>query len=485
MIIKTRSVSCFLSMSVLSLLATVGLADGAQAPPDRSDIKTEDTWNLQDMYASQDAWKTHRDAIEALVGELAARRGTAGESPEQLLAVLQLHDRINAELDKLYAYASMNFDQDMRQPSEQAIRDRARSLVAEYAESRAWLEPELTGLPREKVDAWLERDDLAVYRHFFDNLFRRSKHILSPREEELLAMASKTSSASANTFRLLTNTELQRNTIKDSDGKNVIVTDAVYYDLISSKDRRVRKDVYLALHRSYMDVKSSLASTLEGAAQRDWFYAKARGYNSSLEAALDQENLPVGVYHNLIDTINKHLPLLHRYTALRKKVLELDEVHPYDLYVSLVDAPEQRYTYERARQLIIESLEPIGKEYVDALKVGFDSRWVDVYENKGKRSGAYCSGAYLVHPYVLLNFKGNYDGVSTVAHEMGHAMQSHFANTTQPPVYADYPMFTAEVASTAAEIVFNSRSGPTCKTRPPGLAIGSQPVAAKFFLAQV
>ncbi len=315
----------------------------------------------------------------------------------------------------------------------------------------------MTGLPREKLDSWLRTDKLGLYQHYFDNLFRLQKHILPPRDEELLAMSSKATGASATTFGMLTNTELRYRTIKDADGNDIKVTVPVYYDLIYSKDRRVRRAVYLALHESYLDVKNTLASTLAGAMQRDWFYAKARGYDSSLQAALDEENLPTEVYHNLVDTINKNLPLLHRYTALRKKILKVDELHPYDLYVSLVDAPEKRYTYEDGVKLVETNLEPMGTEYVDALKHGFQSRWIDIFENKGKRSGAYCGGPYLVHPYVLLNFKGNYNGVSTMAHEMGHAMQSYFANSTQPPVYGEYPMFTAEVASTAAEIIFKQQ----------------------------
>ena len=439
------------------LANAITLAQDGGAPPERSEIGTKYKWNLGDMYPSAQARDRDYQQIEAMINRLAALKGTTGQGPDNLLKVLQLNDRLGVKLDKLYTYASHEFDQDMRQSKQQAARDRARTLVAKYLEGRAWLDPELTNLPEAKLKAWLDRDDLRVYRHYFDDLRRMRKHILSPREEELLAMASKPTGASANTFGLLTNTELKYRTIKDADGNDVTVTVPAYYDLIYSKDRRVRRDVYLALHGSYLDVKNTLASTLEGAAQRDWFYAKARGYNSSLEAAMDQENLPVAVYHNLIDTVNKNLPLLHRYTALRKKILKLDEVHPYDLYVSLVDAPEKRYTYEEAVKLIVKNLAPMGAEYVDALKSGFNSRWIDVYENKGKRSGAYCGGTYSVHPYVLLNFKGNYSGVSTVAHEMGHAMQSYFANTTQPPVYRDYPMFTAEVASTAAEIIFKQQ----------------------------
>ncbi len=447
----------FAAIHAALLLPALSLAQDAGGPPDRSEIAEKYTWNLTDMYLSDEAWQEDYQAIEAMIEQFAALKGTAGQSPDQLLKVLELQDQLNVRIDKLYSYASLKFDQDMRQAKNQAMRDRARTLAVKYGEARAWVEPELTGLPSDQLEQWLRTDELGLYRHYFDNLLRKRQHILPPREEELLAMAAKAAGASGNTFGLLTNTELRYRTIKDSEGNELTVTVPAYYDLIYSKDRRVRRDAYLAMHESYLDIKSTLASTLEGAMQRDWFYARARGYESSLEAALDDENLPTAVYYNLIETVNKNLPLLHRYTALRKKILELDEVHPYDLYVSLVDVPEQRYTFEEAVALIEKSLTPMGPEYLNALRQGFQARWIDVFENKGKRSGAYCGGPYLVHPYVLLNYTGNYSGVSTMAHEMGHAMQSYFANTTQPPVYGDYPMFTAEVASTAAEIVFKQQ----------------------------
>lgn len=334
-----ETVRCCAAALILLSVVAGSLAQESGAPPERSEIPTEFKWNLADMYASQEAWDEHYQQIEELVGQLAALKGTASDGPEQLLKILQLKDQLNSQLDKLYAFASHQFDEDMRQAGNQAVRDRARTLVAKYSEASSWLDPELTQLPKDKLNVWLQRDDLRLYQHYFDNLLRLQKHILSSGEEELLAMASKAAGSSANTFGLLTNTELKYRTIKDSEGDDLTVTVPVFYDLIYSKDRRLRRDVYLALHQSYLDVKSSLASTLEGASQRDWFYAKARGYDSSLQAALDQENLPTSVYENLIATVNKNLPLLHRYTALRKKMLKLDEVHPYDLYVSLVDAP--------------------------------------------------------------------------------------------------------------------------------------------------
>ncbi len=428
---------------------------GAEAgPPERTEIAEQYKWNLADLYESEQAWQEHYKQIERTIAELAKLEGTANRSPDSLLRILQLRDRLDVQLEKLHAYAMQRFDQDMRQSAAQALLSRAHTLAVHYREASAWLEPELTSLPDQRLRSWLKQPNLAVYQHYFDNLFRMKPHILPPREEQLVAMASKPCNTSANTYSLLTNTELRYKTIKDEQGNEITVTSPVFYDLLYSKERRVRRDAYLALHRSYLELQRSLASTLEGATQRDWFYARARHYSSCLEAALYPENLPTSIYTNLIDTINRHLPLLHRYTALRKKVLGVDELHPYDLYVTLVDAPEPRFTYEEALQLVLRGLEPMGSEYLDALRLAFKSRWIDVFENKGKRTSAYCNGIYLAHPYVLLNFKGNYSSVSTLAHEMGHAMQSYFANRSQPPVYAGYPPFTAEVASTAAEIVF-------------------------------
>jgi oligoendopeptidase F len=267
-------------------------------------------------------------------------------------------------------------------------------------------------------------------------------------------MSSKAVDASTDAFGLLSNTELRWRTIKDPEGKDVEITSSSYTAALQSKNREFRRAAFEALMSSFLDVKNTLASTLDGAMERDWFYAKARKYPTALAGALDAENLPDSVYDNLVKTVNEHRQSLQRYVALKKRVLKLDQIHFYDLYVNLVDVPERHYTFDEARQLVLSGVKPFGEDYVNVMKQAFDSRWIDVYENKGKRSGAYNAGTYLSAPYVLLNFKGKFNDVSTVAHELGHACQSYFAQKNQPPVYAGYPMFTAEVASTAGEIVF-------------------------------
>jgi oligoendopeptidase F len=444
------SIAWFLIMP-LSLIAAV---DPTTATLERSAIEDKYKWDLSKMYASQEDWQAHYKKIDGMIDEFAARSGKIADSAESLLQALKLRDDINIQLEKVAGYASLKRDEDMRVSSNQALFQRAQTVGVKWGESSSWFQPELLKIPEDKLREWLKQPDLRVYEHYFDDLLRSKAHILSSREEELLAMSSKATDASSDVFGLLSNTELRWRTIKDPEGKDLEITSSSYTSAMQSKNREFRQAAFEALMSSFLDVKSTLAATLAGAMQRDWFYAKARKYPTSLAGALDAENLPEGVYDNLVKTVNDHRQLLHRYVALKKRALKLDTIHFYDLYVNLVDVPERHYSFEEARQLVLEGVKPFGEDYVNVMKQAFDSRWIDVFENKGKRSGAYNAGSYLSAPYVLLNYKGRFGDVSTVAHELGHACQSYFAQHSQPPVYAGYPMFTAEVASTAGEIVF-------------------------------
>ncbi len=439
---------------LLSILAMTPLLNAATTP-ERSTIAERDKWDLSPMYANQEAWDTHLKQLESMVTDFAAKKGSLGKSAQSLAATLRLREQLNVQIEKLYAYASMRQDEDMRVPGPQALYQRAQTLAVKYEEAASWFQPELLQIPEATLGEWLKTPELKIYAHYIDDILRAKAHILPAREEELLAMAGKATEASGDAFGLLSNTELRWRTVKNPEGQDMEVTSSSFYQAMYSKDRRFRRDVFTALHDSYLDVKSTLAATLAGAMQRDWYYSKARHYETSLHRALDAENLPLGVYHNLIKTVNDNAPLLHRYVALKKKILKLEDgVHLYDLYVNLVDVPERTYTFDQGRELILDGVKPFGPEYLAIMQKAFDSRWMDVYENKGKRSGAYNMGTYLSAPYVLLNFKGTFNDVSTVAHELGHAMQSWFAKENQPPIYSGYPMFTAEVASTASEIVF-------------------------------
>jgi len=426
----------------------------AATTPERSTIEDRYKWDLSKMYASAEKWQQHHKQITEMVAEFAAKKGTTGVSAESLLTALKLRDQINIQLEKLYAYAAMKRDEDMRVPENQARYQLAQTLAVKWDEASSWFHPELLRIPEDELRTWLQEPDLKVYQHYFDDLLRTKAHILSAREEELLAMAGKPTEASTDAFGLLSNTELRWRTVKDPEGQDIEITSSSYYQAMQSKDRRYRHDAFVALCESFIDVKSTLATTLAGAMERDWFYSKARGYPTCLARALDAENLPIGVYDNLVKTVNDHVDLLHRYVALKKRVLKLDKVHFYDLYVNLVDVPERNYPFAEGRDLVLNGVKPFGPDYVAVMQEAFDSRWIDVYENKGKRSGAYNMGTYLSAPYVLLNYQGKFGDVSTIAHELGHATQSYFAAKNQPPIYSGYPMFTAEVASTAAEIVF-------------------------------
>lgn len=436
---------CLLIMNSVGLAATT---------PERSTIEDRYKWDLSKMYATPQQWEDHYRQLESMINDFAARKGKAGASAAALLETLKARDTIDVQLEKLGAYAAMKRDEDMRQATAQALYQRAQTLGLKWDESSSWLRPELLKIPEDQLRGWLKEPSLQIYAHYIDDILRRKPHTLSPREEELLAMSGKATDASTEAFSLLSNTELRWRTVKDAEGRDVEITSSSFTQAMQSKDRRYRHDAFLALHHSFLDVKSTLAATLAGAMERDWYYSKARAYPTSLSRALDAENLPTGVYDNLVKVVNERAALLHRYVALKKRALKLDSVHFYDLYVSLVDAPERTYSYDQARELVLDGVKPFGPEYSAVMKQAFESRWIDVYENKGKRSGAYNMGTYLSAPYVLLNYQGRFHDVSTVAHELGHAMQSWFAKESQPPVYSGYPMFTAEVASTAGEIVF-------------------------------
>ncbi len=435
------------------LLAMTTLLSAATTTPERATIEDQYKWDLAKMYATPESWDAHYRELEGLIGQFAAKKGTVGESAQSLLTVLKLRDQINIQIEKLACYAAMKRDEDMRQSGPQATFQRSQTLLTHWDESASWFQPELLRIPEAKLREWLQQPDLKIYAHYFDDLLRSKSHILPAREEELLAMAGKAMESSSDAFGLLSNTELRWRTVKDAENKEVEITSSSFTRAMQSKDRRYRKDAFTGLYSSFVDVKNTLATTLAGAMQRDWYYAKARGYPSSLHRALDAENLPMGVYTNLIAAVNSRLPVLHRYVALKKRVLQLDQVHFYDLYVNLVDVPERTYTFEEGRKMVLSGVKPFGPDYAGVIEKAFTSRWIDVYENKGKRSGAYNMGTYLSAPYVLLNYSGAFRDVSTLAHELGHATQSWFAKENQPPVYSGYPMFTAEVASTAAEIV--------------------------------
>ena len=444
----------FAMISLVLLSGSAVTAGETKKVPERSEIDTRYLWKTEAIFETKADWEKEFAAVEKLIGEAEKFKGTLNQGPDNLLAAFKFADELGARLDRVYVYSSLLSDQDTRVGDTQAMKSRSRSLAVKYGQASSWAMPELVAIPFEQLDSWMrENTELGVYRHYIDDLFRQKKYILSPREEELIAMAGEIRSTGYTTYGLLANADIQYPKIKDEQGNTVELSDSAFYVMMRSPDRRVRKDAYEGIVGSYANVRNTAASLLNGAVQSHLYSVKARGYDSCLQAALHGGNIPVEAYQNLIDTVNANLPLLHRYQAIRDKALKLNGVHAYDLFAPLATDQPEEIPYEEAVKGVLTALEPLGAEYMDAIRKGFASRWVDVYPTKGKRSGAYSSGTYLTQPYILLNYHGSYEDMSTLAHEMGHSMHSYFSRGTQPYIYSDYSIFCAEVASTCNEIL--------------------------------
>ena len=422
---------------------------------ERGDIELKYRWATESIFKSTGEWETAFGSTEKMVEALGKFKGTLNKSADQLLDFLKTRDEAEAQLERVYVYSSLLSDEDTRDGTHQGMKSRSRSLAIKYGQVTSWVEPELTAIPFEHLDSWMrESSELAVYRQWFDNIYRQKKHILSPREEELLAMAGEVRSTPGTAYNLLSNADITFPTIKDENGKEQELSDSAFYVFMRSSDRRVRKDAYEAIVGAHAKHRNTAAALLNGAVQNHILTVKSRGYENCLAASLDGENVPTEVYNNLITTVNDNLHLLHRYQTLRKKTLKLDDgVRAYDLFAPFITGQEIEYSYEDGIDAITTALEPLGNEYVTAMKKGFNSRWVDVYPSKGKRSGAYSGGGYLTQPFILTNYHGAYTDVSTLAHEMGHSLHSYFSRQSQPYVYSDYTIFCAEVASTSNEIL--------------------------------
>ncbi len=422
----------------------------------RSEIKTEYTWRLEDIFATDDDWEKEFAAVREMIPGISNFRGRLGESADIFYEALQYEDKILERIGKLYTYAHMRYDQDTTNAFYQGMDARCKNLYTQVASALSFIVPEILSLEEEKIERFLqEKRELELYKHALDEINLQRPHVLPAEQEALLAEAAEVMDASSNTFGMLNNADLQFPWIKDENGEEVEVTHGRFIRFLESQDRRVRKDAFKAVYDTYGDFKNTFASTLSGQIKRDNFYAKVRNYRSARHAALAANNIPEKVYDHLVDTINKHFPLLHRYVALRKKVLGLDELHMYDLYTPLVKGVKMEITYEEAKDIILKGLAPLGEKYISVLKEAFENRWIDVHENKGKRSGAYSSGAYGTNPYILLNWQDNVNNLFTLAHELGHSVHSYFTRKTQPYPYGNYSIFVAEVASTCNEALLN------------------------------
>ncbi len=419
---------------------------------DRKEIPREYTWNVEAMYETAAACERDLQLCMELADKFREYRGSLETGPKTLLAALKDKDAIVRRLNKAFVYAELRRCEDNRVPDFQALADKASMTAARVSEAASFFTPELSSIPEDKLRAWIRTEPgLAVYAHFLDEILRSRPHILSKEEEKLLAQLSELTGVMDDAYSMLADADFKFGTILNEKGEETEVTHGSYIGLLSGKDRRVRREAYEHMYSQYEAYCNTIATLYSYSVKQDAAMARIRRFGSSLEAAVFDDNVSTDVYNNLIDVVNAHLPSLHRYVALRRKMLRLDDLAMYDIYVPILDAPEENISFEEAQTIIDEALIPLGEEYRSIVRQAFASRWADVYENEGKTSGAFSSGCYDSIPYILLNYNNKLDDVFTVIHEMGHSMQTWYSNHNQEPVNADYPIFTAEVASTVNE----------------------------------
>ena len=416
---------------------------------ERKDVASKYLWKVSDIYPSDEAWEeAYRQAENAISFQSYA--GRLGD-PEALLALFRRQEEVGKQLERLYLYAHMRHDEDSRLSKYTAMQSRAMALFVRFSSETSFVEPELTALDADTLQAYAADRRLSDYDYYFRCLIRDKKHILSTKEEKLLAAGGEVYSQFQNICSMIDNADISLGEIDDGKGGKIALTHGVYGVLLHGEDRELRRRAFERYYEAYIGLTNTIAATYFGNVKKDVFLSQARGYSSCLERALEGEDVDVCVYRNLIDSVHENLPSMHRYMALRKKVLKLDEQHMYDIYVPLVADAELKLTYEQACDLVVEGLSPLGEEYCALLRKGFAEGWVDVCETTGKRSGAYSTGVFGLHPFVLLNYQQTTHDVFTIAHEMGHSLHSWYSNANQPYAKAEYRIFVAEVASTVNE----------------------------------
>ncbi|MFH1809515.1 MAG: oligoendopeptidase F [Pseudomonadota bacterium] len=442
-----------IAMSVVVLLA----ASSSAKELTRDKVPAMETWNLSDLYADDAAFQKAKVAAVARVAKLKDLEKGFGKSAASFRKTFDEITSVEKDLDRLMTYAFQKSDTDTRDAPSLALKQEMEVVYTDHQAATAWLKPAVLKLGTKKVKAFVKQDKgLAIYQPILDDILRKAPYTLSPAEEKILADAGLIAGSAESIYTILSNADIKYPKVKLSSGEEVELTNAAYTKYRSSDNRADRIKVFKTFWQTYKDYGRTYGVSLDANVKRDMFFARARHYPSSLAASLDQNNVPVDVYKNLIVSVRKNLPTLHRYLKLRAKMLGIAKLGYHDLYPPLVQAVDLRYSYDEGKKIVIDALKPMGTEYVDAMAKGLESRWIDVRPTPGKKSGAYSNGAaFDVHPYILLNYNDSYDDVSTLAHELGHTMHSWFSNKYQPYATADYPIFVAEVASTTNEALLN------------------------------
>ncbi|HEY4554151.1 MAG TPA: oligoendopeptidase F [Bacillaceae bacterium] len=424
--------------------------------PNRSEVPEELTWRLEDIFSSDKEWEEEYQNIKESLNGAGQFKGRLGDNSESLLQALEYQSKVSERMGRLYTYAHMRYDQDTTNSHYQGLNARAENLYSQVASAFSYMVPEILEMDENRLAQFVENNEgLRLYKHALEEINLQRGHVLTAEQEGLLAEASDVLGSSSTTFGMLNNADLEFPVIPDENGEDVQLSHGNFIRFLESQNREVRERAFKKVYETYGKFSNTFSSTLSGAVKKDNFYARARKYGSARQAALAANNIPETVYDNLVETINKNLHLLHRYIKLRTKVLGVDKLHMYDLYTPLVKDVKMEIPYEEAKKLVMDGLAPLGEEYVGILKEGFDNRWVDVLENKGKRSGAYSSGTYGTNPYILMNWQDNVNNLFTLAHEFGHSVHSYYTRKYQPYPYGNYSIFVAEVASTCNEALLN------------------------------
>ena len=423
----------------------------------RNEINEKDTWDLSTIFETDQKWEEELALLTEDTKEAASLEGHLLDSAESLLNITERYLDLSRRLEKLYVYAHMKNDQDTRVAKYQEYYAKAMTLYSQLDQVFSFYEPEFMAITEEQYQNFLaEEQKLQPYKHFFDKLLQNKEHVLSQREEELLAGAGEIFGAASETFAILDNADIVFPFVKDEDGNEVQLSHGVYMRLVESKNREVRRGAYEALYSTYEQYQHTYAKTLQTNVKVQNYRAKVRNYKSAREAALAANFVPESVYDNLVSAVRKHLPLLHRYLALRSKILGIPDLKMYDVYTPL-SSVEYSFTYEEALKKAEDALAVLGEDYLSRVKRAFSERWIDVYENQGKRSGAYSGGSYDTNAFMLLNWQDNLDNLFTLVHETGHSMHSSYTRETQPYVYGDYSIFLAEIASTTNENILTEK----------------------------
>lgn len=417
----------------------------------RSDVPKEYTWAVEDLYASDEDWKKDLEKLKGMIPDIEAFQGKLGENADNLFNFLKLQDEITVLIDRFANYSMRKADEDTKNTTYQGFKDQTNSVYVALYSAFSFAEPEILQIPDDVLNEFYQKQPgLNQYRRYLNDILRKKAHILSDAEEKILAAAGDLAQSPDDIFSLLNNADMTYESVTDIEGNRLPVTHASFIPLMQNCDRNVRKDAFESLYKTYAEHKNTSAAVLSAQMKQLNFFSRMRKYNSPLEAALDANNVDLQVYNNLIETVHENMDSMYKYVRLRKKLLNVDALHMYDLYVPIVANAERSIPFSEAKENIRAALSVLGDDYVALLDEGFNNRWIDIYENEGKRSGAYSSGTY-IHPYVLLNYKNTLDSEFTTAHEMGHALHSYLSNKNQPVVDAEYVIFVAEVASTCNE----------------------------------